>query len=124
MGRRMGLPKRDLLRCLWITYSKRYRTNSGRTSNGGASSPSNRRARVLVLALSWSSGCAGNQPAPTVPATTIEPPLASRQAEADPDGDGVIGANDRCPDVPEDCDSFEDTDGCPEPDNDHDLIVD
>jgi outer membrane protein OmpA-like peptidoglycan-associated protein len=31
---------------------------------------------------------------------------------------------DRCPDEPEDKDSFEDDDGCPEPDNDHDGVLD
>ncbi|MCP4680157.1 MAG: OmpA family protein [Deltaproteobacteria bacterium] len=43
---------------------------------------------------------------------------------ADGDGDGVTGANDRCPGEPEDKDGFEDSDGCPELDNDGDDIDD
>jgi hypothetical protein len=42
----------------------------------------------------------------------------------DRDGDGVIGAADRCPDEPEDKDGFQDSDGCPDPDNDGDGILD
>ncbi|MES1172300.1 MAG: OmpA family protein [Bacteroidota bacterium] len=43
---------------------------------------------------------------------------------ADPDGDGIVGENDKCPNVAEDKDGFEDEDGCPEPDNDKDGIPD
>ncbi|MCA9565820.1 MAG: OmpA family protein, partial [Myxococcales bacterium] len=43
---------------------------------------------------------------------------------ADSDGDGLNDDEDGCPDVPEDFDSFEDDDGCPEADNDGDGIVD
>ena len=42
----------------------------------------------------------------------------------DPDGDGIAGAADKCPDVAEDKDGFEDEDGCPDPDNDKDGIPD
>ena len=42
----------------------------------------------------------------------------------DPDRDGVVGAADRCPDVAEDKDGFEDEDGCPDNDNDKDGIPD
>jgi outer membrane protein OmpA-like peptidoglycan-associated protein len=45
-------------------------------------------------------------------------------APADPDGDGIAGAADRCPDVAEDRDGFQDQDGCPDPDNDGDGIPD
>jgi outer membrane protein OmpA-like peptidoglycan-associated protein len=38
----------------------------------------------------------------------VEPPRADR------DGDGILDADDACPDVPEDMDGVEDTDGCPE----------
>jgi outer membrane protein OmpA-like peptidoglycan-associated protein len=44
--------------------------------------------------------------------------------EADPDKDGVKGAADKCPDVPEDKDGFGDEDGCPDPDNDKDGVLD
>jgi len=43
---------------------------------------------------------------------------------ADSDGDGLAGADDRCPYALEDHDEFEDTDGCPEPDNDSDGVLD
>jgi outer membrane protein OmpA-like peptidoglycan-associated protein len=42
----------------------------------------------------------------------------------DRDGDGVPDSADLCPDEPEDRDSFEDWDGCPDPDNDKDRIPD
>ena len=40
------------------------------------------------------------------------------------DGDGLLGAEDRCPIHPEDKDFFEDEDGCPDLDNDLDGIPD
>jgi outer membrane protein OmpA-like peptidoglycan-associated protein len=40
-------------------------------------------------------------------------PLA-KKAPPDRDKDGVVDANDACPDVPEDMDAYEDTDGCAE----------
>jgi outer membrane protein OmpA-like peptidoglycan-associated protein len=42
----------------------------------------------------------------------------------DKDGDGILDPDDSCVDEPEDFDSFEDDDGCPEVDNDGDGIVD
>jgi outer membrane protein OmpA-like peptidoglycan-associated protein len=42
----------------------------------------------------------------------------------DPDADGVAGDADRCPNVAEDRDGFEDEDGCPDNDNDKDGIPD
>jgi len=42
----------------------------------------------------------------------------------DPDGDGIHGAADKCPNDPEDKDGFQDEDGCPDPDNDGDGIPD
>ena len=49
------------------------------------------------------------------------PPAANGH---DLDGDGIADANDKCPDMPEDRDAFEDADGCPDPDNDKDGIMD
>jgi OOP family OmpA-OmpF porin len=43
---------------------------------------------------------------------------------SDPDGDGIAGTADKCPNVAEDKDGFEDEDGCPDPDNDKDGIPD
>ena len=42
----------------------------------------------------------------------------------DRDGDGYDDGVDKCPDDPEDFDSFEDDDGCPDKDNDGDGILD
>ena len=42
----------------------------------------------------------------------------------DPDGDGIVGDADKCPNLAEDKDGFEDEDGCPDPDNDKDGIPD
>ncbi len=42
----------------------------------------------------------------------------------DRDHDGVPDNIDKCPDVPEDKDGFQDKDGCPDPDNDGDTILD
>lgn len=43
---------------------------------------------------------------------------------SDADDDGVYDADDQCPTQKEDKDGFEDEDGCPDPDNDKDLIPD
>jgi outer membrane protein OmpA-like peptidoglycan-associated protein len=45
-------------------------------------------------------------------------------APKDPDGDGIKGKEDQCPDRAEDKDGYEDTDGCPDLDNDGDGIAD
>jgi outer membrane protein OmpA-like peptidoglycan-associated protein len=42
----------------------------------------------------------------------------------DTDKDGISDHKDKCPTQPEDKDSFQDADGCPDPDNDQDLIPD
>jgi OOP family OmpA-OmpF porin len=42
----------------------------------------------------------------------------------DQDGDGILDDVDKCPTEPEDLDSFEDADGCPDLDNDKDGIAD
>jgi outer membrane protein OmpA-like peptidoglycan-associated protein len=44
--------------------------------------------------------------------------------DKDRDDDGILDADDACPDDPEDKDDYEDEDGCPEPDNDKDGILD
>jgi hypothetical protein len=43
---------------------------------------------------------------------------------ADADGDGILDANDLCPNAPEDSDGVQDSDGCPETDSDSDGIAD
>ena len=42
----------------------------------------------------------------------------------DQDADGVVDDDDQCPDEAEDLDSFDDADGCPDPDNDQDGLAD
>jgi len=42
----------------------------------------------------------------------------------DLDNDGVYDRSDKCPAQPEDIDTFQDDDGCPDPDNDGDMIID
>jgi outer membrane protein OmpA-like peptidoglycan-associated protein len=45
-------------------------------------------------------------------------------ATQDADKDGIKNDVDRCPHEPEDIDGFEDSDGCPDPDNDKDGLCD
>lgn len=52
------------------------------------------------------------------------PPEKPVPTRSDRDGDGIADEADRCPDVAEDTDNFEDEDGCPESDNDQDGIPD
>ena len=42
----------------------------------------------------------------------------------DRDGDGILDAQDQCPDEAEDFDKYEDVNGCPDPDNDSDTVLD
>jgi outer membrane protein OmpA-like peptidoglycan-associated protein len=44
--------------------------------------------------------------------------------EPDTDGDGLFDSVDRCPQDPEDLDGHQDEDGCPDPDNDLDRVLD
>nr|MBA2541701.1 OmpA family protein [Deltaproteobacteria bacterium] len=44
--------------------------------------------------------------------------------EIDSDGDGLLDSVDRCPKEPEDKDGFEDDNGCADPDNDNDSVLD
>jgi outer membrane protein OmpA-like peptidoglycan-associated protein len=54
----------------------------------------------------------------------VRKPVKLAVTVLDRDGDGIIDSEDDCPDDPEDFDGFEDTDGCPEPDNDKDGLCD
>lgn len=44
--------------------------------------------------------------------------------DGDIDGDGISDSRDSCPNVPEDKDGYLDDDGCPDPDNDGDMVLD
>jgi outer membrane protein OmpA-like peptidoglycan-associated protein len=66
-----------------------------------------------VLRLAGGSGLTSGVGAPKARALfalAYDPPVG-----ADRDLDGVLDAIDRCPDLPEDTDAWEDADGCPEP---------
>jgi outer membrane protein OmpA-like peptidoglycan-associated protein len=71
-------------------------------------------------------------PTPGAPDTTPSSDAAAALAafdavvanDPDPDNDGVAGAADQCPYVPEDLDGHMDQDGCPDPDNDGDGVLD
>ena len=52
-----------------------------------------------------------------------KPPVIVKKVQ-DSDGDGIPDEIDRCPLDPEDKDGFQDEDGCPDPDNDQDGILD
>jgi OOP family OmpA-OmpF porin len=54
----------------------------------------------------------------------VEKTVEKTVVPTDPDGDGIASENDKCPNVAEDKDGFEDEDGCPDPDNDKDGIPD
>ena len=83
------------------------------------------------------NGCArttstGSRPTPDSLAPTSSRPLRPPRrsvtqittAGGDADGDGHIDNDDRCPRLPEDVDGFLDDDGCPDWDNDLDLVPD
>lgn len=53
-----------------------------------------------------------------------EPVPVVEEGPKDTDGDGLLDPDDQCPWDPEDKDGFQDTDGCPDPDNDGDRILD
>lgn len=68
-------------------------------------------------------------PRPDAGGTMVEPiatgpVMAERVTAQDRDGDGVKDSHDRCPGEKEDRDSFDDGDGCPDPDNDRDGVAD
>jgi outer membrane protein OmpA-like peptidoglycan-associated protein len=53
-----------------------------------------------------------------------EKPKTVAPTRSDRDGDGIADERDRCVEIAEDTDNFEDEDGCPESDNDQDGVPD
>jgi outer membrane protein OmpA-like peptidoglycan-associated protein len=51
-------------------------------------------------------------------------PAKQRALPVDTDSDGIVDAEDACPNEPEDFDGFHDDDGCPDLDNDADGVLD
>jgi outer membrane protein OmpA-like peptidoglycan-associated protein len=83
----------------------------------------------LDVAKIASAGCTADAPIEEVaPAAAADPPPARLVTDADritdSDGDGLVDADDRCPNKPEDRDGFNDGDGCPDLDNDGDGFPD
>ncbi len=68
-----------------------------------------------VLSLGWSDSQCPTEAAPVA----VEEPVIG-----DIDHDGILDNVDQCPNEPEDVDSFEDENGCPDPDNDQDGVLD
>jgi outer membrane protein OmpA-like peptidoglycan-associated protein len=68
-----------------------------------------------ILSLGWSDSQCPTEAAPV----TVEEPVIG-----DIDHDGILDNVDQCPNEPEDVDTFEDENGCPDPDNDSDGVLD
>jgi outer membrane protein OmpA-like peptidoglycan-associated protein len=82
------------------------------------SAPLARRALLAAMVLVTGVACP-----PSIDPRDARPP-ATRPPAEDIDGDGIPDHADLCPNIPEDCDGFRDSDGCPDPDNDGDGIPD
>ena len=76
----------------------------------------NSDARIVLLGVELSFLDEPDEPPP--------PPEPEEPEPQDRDHDGILDADDACPDAPEDFDGFEDEDGCPEDDNDQDGLPD
>lgn len=82
---------------------------------------------ILVTGLLLFASCARKELPPSALVQAAHPVVDAGVVTAqanDRDNDGVADEVDRCPDDPEDCDGFEDADGCPDEDNDHDGVPD
>ena len=79
--------------------------------------------RPVAVLVGLTTGMAPDAGSPMYRATMV---LSYRRAGliGDPDGDGVFGLDDGCPNTAEDVDGFLDEDGCPEPDDDLDGVSD
>jgi large repetitive protein len=75
----------------------------------------------IVLMIGAGTGLIPDYGAPDVRAFGA---VGFYQRDDDRDDDGIKDVDDKCPDVPEDKDNWEDEDGCPDPDNDNDGILD
>jgi len=90
----------------------------------------------LALTLSAGGGLVSDYGAPEFrvaagltwrPRSSVDQVVVSGGGSAsrrDTDDDGVRDYADKCPELPEDTDGFEDADGCPDTDNDNDGIAD
>lgn len=86
---------------------------------------------IVGVSLTVSPSCATNEnndsSTVTVPSHRkgdIDKNQKQTPPHLDSDGDGISDNVDKCPDMPEDKDGFQDEDGCPDLDNDGDGIPD
>ncbi len=84
-------------------------------SKGTDSSRTTNHELHLGIGIHFGGGCH----CVAAPVTTTPP----SDEDPDPDRDGIL-EEDECPTEAEDFDEFEDDDGCPDVDNDHDRILD
>ena len=68
--------------------------------------------------------CRDRDVAMVVESTPKAEVVEAKPTPTDRDGDGLVDEKDSCPDEPEDFDSYQDEDGCPEFDNDSDGVPD
>ncbi len=78
---------------------------------------------AFILLAAGCGGFSAARPRSAPPPHSVTSATAAPVA-SDRDADGADDNEDRCPDAPEDCDGFQDEDGCPDPDNDADRIPD
>ena len=90
---------------------------------GCASTPPERPTVVDVSTKQMATTGPTNVPVAAEPSRE-EPSLVDKLLISDADGDGIPNDVDKCWNVPEDFDAFEDKDGCPDPDNDADGVAD
>ena len=94
-----------------------------------------RRCVLVTVYLSLGTACTRTHatPPPPAPAITSPHPLPAvgpttpapvSEPQPDHDHDALPDPTDRCPDIAEDPDGFEDDDGCPDRDNDGDGVLD
>ena len=70
---------------------------------------------VVAVPLLWQIGdVRATQATEQKQSDLIDQTVATRQAPADYDGDGIDDSKDACPTRPETTNNFQDTDGCPD----------
>jgi len=104
--------------------NKATAATTGPDSAQGDAGPENPEPGTDEAAPSSPDTATQGTPKPDAPELDDRAFDALAAADPDPDGDGVLGAADRCPQRPEDRDGFADDDGCPDPDNDRDGVPD
>ncbi|MDQ3339581.1 MAG: OmpA family protein [Myxococcota bacterium] len=121
--------KKDTTPIFYVGGGAKYRTKDGwiirldarvlfpKKSGGAMEDPSGITQDLEILV-----GVGKDFGAKKAPPKKEEPPVIA--SDTDPDKDGIAGAADQCPQEPEDKDSFEDDNGCPDLDNDADGIAD